>query len=134
MNHSGNDLDKVKLQSVTSTILLLELFVIQLVIAFNIAIALCGFYLAWRIWLIKRALATAAIVLTAWERNTHRVLDLAITPELILRRQQATVSLRERYALLELQIRQLQKIFAIALTGLRLLLRGRWRRRLPRIR
>lgn len=111
-----------------------ELSVISLVITFNIAIALFCFYLAWRIWLVKRALATVAVVLTVWERNTHWALNPAIRPELILRGQQATASLRERYALLELQMQRLQRILAVALMGLRLLQRGRWRRRPPRIR
>ena len=104
---------------------------IQLVIGFNIAIALLGFYMAWRIWLVKRALAAATTALTSWERNTHRVLNPEITPELILRGQQATASLRERYARLEHQIQQLQKIFSMALLALRLLQRGGRRRRKP---
>ncbi|MEO0984499.1 MAG: hypothetical protein AAFY20_03015 [Cyanobacteria bacterium J06639_14] len=108
---------------------------IQLVISLNIVIALLGFYVAWRIWLFKRALTAAAIAIASWERNTHRALDPEITPELILRGQQATSSLRERYARLEYQMQKLQKIFSLALVALRLLQRGnRRRRKLLRIR
>lgn len=107
---------------------------IQLVIVINIAIALLGFYVAWRIWLVKQALATAASVLASWERNTHWALNPERTPDLILRGQQATASLREGYARLEYQMQQLQKIFAIALIGLRLLQRGGRRRRPIRLR
>ena len=108
---------------------------IQLVIGINIAIALFGFYIAWRIWLVKRALTTAAIALTAWERNTHRVLNPERTPDRLLRGQRATASLREKYVRLDYQLQQLRKIFAIALIGLRLLQRrGRPRRKLWRLR
>jgi hypothetical protein len=108
--------------------------VIQLVISLNIAIALFGFYLAWRIWRVKRVLTAATVALTAWERNTHRALNPDITPALILRGQIATASLRDRYARLEKQLYQLQRIFSLASLGLRLwraggLGRRRWSRR-----
>ena len=94
---------------------------IKLVIGMNIAIALCGFYLAWRIWQVKRELTSITVALTAWESHIHRALNPDATPKLILRGQQAMVSARERYARLLAQVHQLQRIFLITLRVLRVL-------------
>ncbi|MBE7381086.1 MAG: hypothetical protein F6J95_006720 [Leptolyngbya sp. SIO1E4] len=108
---------------------------IQVVIGLNIAIALFGFYVAWRIWRVRQALAGFAVMLAAWERHTHWALNPDRTPDLILRGQQATASLRERYGRLEAQLQQFRRILALALLGLRLLRSGgRRRRRLLRLR
>ncbi|NER80893.1 MAG: hypothetical protein F6K42_15250 [Leptolyngbya sp. SIO1D8] len=107
---------------------------IQLVISLNVAIALCGFYIAWRIWLVKRTLGAVATMLAAWERNTHRTLNPERTPDLILKGQQATKSLRGRYARIEQQLQHLRQILAIALMGVRLLQVGGRRRKRSRIR
>lgn len=94
---------------------------IQLVTGLNIAIACCGFYVAWRIWSIKQTLATVVAMLTIWEQNTHQVLNPETTPALILRGQQGTASLRVRYARFNYQLKQLRRLFSIVLVGLRLL-------------
>lgn len=64
---------------------------------------------------------SVTVVLTSWERNTHRVLNPNRTPDWILQGQQATVSARQKYADLEKQLQQLQQIFSVALIGVRLL-------------
>lgn len=102
---------------------------IAFVIGLNIAIALLGFYLTWRIWQVKRALTATTVVLTAWERQTHEALDPSHTPEMILRGQQAAAFTRQRYVRLQQQIHQLQRIFMIALLVLRTTQRFRKGRR-----
>ncbi|MGD1943982.1 MAG: hypothetical protein ACFB0G_22020 [Leptolyngbyaceae cyanobacterium] len=97
---------------------------IQLVIGLNVAIALLGFGLAWRIWRLKRTLTSASVVITAWERHVHRLLDPQIAPALILQGQRATASTRQRYFQLQRQLQQLQRIFSIALMILRFWPRG----------
>ncbi|MDB9526860.1 hypothetical protein PN498_12745 [Oscillatoria sp. CS-180] len=106
---------------------------IKLVIGFNLVIALFGFYVAWRIWQMKRWLMSFTVVLTSWERNTHRVLNPERTPELILRGQQATAASRQKFAQLARQLQQLQQILAVALIGIRLF-RARTQRQHSRIR
>ena len=92
---------------------------IQLVIGLNVAIALLGFGLAWRIWRLKRTLTSASVVIDAWERHVQCLLDSQTTPALILQGQRATASTRQRYFQLQRQLQQLQRIFAIALMILR---------------
>lgn len=97
-------------------------------------ISLCGFYLAWRLWRTTRALTSAVIALTRWEQQVHRILDIERTPRLIKQGQQAVASLRQRRDRLEHQIRQLQRILAVIVTGVRLLSReSRQHRRFFRI-
>lgn len=99
---------------------------IKLVIGVNVAIALLGFYLAWRIWQAKQTLRSATIALTAWERSVHNALDPDQMPTLILRGSQTTASVRRRYADWQTQLRQLQKILAISLVVLRLFQQRGW--------
>ena len=97
---------------------------IQLVIGLNVAIALLGFGLAWRIWRIKRTLTSATVVVAAWERHVHRLIDPQTAPALILQGQRVTASTRQRYLQLQRQLQQLQRIFSIALMILRFWPRG----------
>ncbi len=88
--------------------------VVQFVIGVNCAIALFGFFVAWRIWQIKRALTQATIALTAWEQTVHRALNPDLLPPYLLQGQHATAELRDRYARLHAQLQQLNRIFSLA--------------------
>jgi hypothetical protein len=106
--------------------------VIAFVIGLNVTFALFGFYVAWRLWQIKQALAAAADAVLQWEYNTHRGLNPEVTPKAILLGQQGTAALRQRYASVQRQLQQLQRIFAVFLMGLRVLQPLRRRGRSPR--
>jgi hypothetical protein len=103
---------------------------VELVVGVNIAIALLGFYLAWRIWQAKQTLRAASLALTAWERSIRDALASDQTPALVLEGQQATASMRRHYAHWQTQLRQLQKILGISLIVLRLLQQKGWLRQL----
>lgn len=103
---------------------------IKLVIGLNIAIALFGFYLAWRIWRVKRVLTSATVALTSWERSLHQALNTDNLPTSLLQTRRATALTRKRYARLLAQLQQLQRIFAIALLVMRVVQRGVKQRRI----
>ena len=96
------------------------------VIGLNSAIALIGFYLAWRIWQAKRALTAATVMLDAWERDVR----LAIHPpnegaDIILEGRKKIAETRSKYARFREQVQQLQQIFWVTLWGLRLMQQAR---------
>lgn len=97
---------------------------IKFVIGLNIAIALFGFYLAWRIWRVKQVLTLATVALTSWERSLHQALSTDNLPTSLLQTRQATALTRKRYARLLAQLQQLQRIFAITLLIMRVAQRG----------
>lgn len=92
-------------------------------------ISLCGFYLGWRLWRTTCALTSAVTALTQWEQQVRRILDTERTPRLIRQGQQAVASLRQKRDRLEHQIRQLQRILAIVVTGVRLFSKSTRQRR-----
>lgn len=88
---------------------------ITVVVIINISIALFNFYLAWRIWKIRRRIAQAAKVIAKAERSTYNVLHAA--PNVISRGQKGTSALRDRYSQLAVQIQRLQQILGLLYLG-----------------
>ncbi|MDY6783618.1 MAG: hypothetical protein SW833_13930 [Cyanobacteriota bacterium] len=83
------------------------------VILINICVAAFNFYLAWKLWKLRGAIATVSEMLVVAERNTHAVLSRA--PQFVLTRQQGTRVLRQRYRHTQLQLQQVQQILALFL-------------------
>jgi hypothetical protein len=104
--------------------------VIKFVIGLNIAIALLGFYVAWRIWHVRRELTSITVALSTWESRLHQALGPEAVPKLMLHNQQAIALTRQRYTRLLTQMHQLQRIFTLALMALRLWQKGagQWRK------
>ncbi|MFB2834642.1 hypothetical protein [Floridanema evergladense] len=84
---------------------------IVIVIAINILIALFNFYLAWRIWKIRRTIAGATRAILAADRNTYNVLHSA--PKTISVGQKGANTLREQYQKLEIQLEKLGQVLGI---------------------
>ncbi|HEY9886950.1 MAG TPA: hypothetical protein V6D02_01015 [Candidatus Obscuribacterales bacterium] len=103
---------------------------INLIIGLNVAIALAGFYLAWRLWQVKRALTAATVAIATWERHAQQALQAKQTPALMLQSRDALHLSRVRYGRLRAQLHQMQRIFAIAVQVLRIVSLGaqRWGR------
>ncbi len=91
------------------------------IVVANLAIAAFNFYLAWRVWRLRRALAAATRGLLSAEASTHSVLYPA--PGYIIIGQRGTRQLRDRYAQLDVQLARLRRLVAILL-----LLPKLWRR------
>ncbi|HAX75326.1 MAG TPA: hypothetical protein DCY88_05685 [Cyanobacteria bacterium UBA11372] len=96
---------------------------IALVVIFNTLIALLNFYIAWRVWKIRRVLAGATKAILAADRNTYNVLHPA--PRAIARGQKGTLALRKQYGKLEKQIERLVEIVALIRLGLGVLAQRR---------
>lgn len=75
----------------------------------NLLISTASFYLAWKIWRLRRVLKQATKTLTRVERRTYWVLHDA--PELVIKGKTGTRHLRKSYSKLESQLRQLEQIF-----------------------
>ncbi|MFB2879218.1 hypothetical protein [Floridanema aerugineum] len=84
---------------------------IVIVITINILIALFNFYLAWRIWKIRRTIAKATRAILAADRNTYKVLHSA--PKTITVGQKGAKTLREQYQKLEIQLEKLGQVLGI---------------------
>jgi len=81
---------------------------IAIVITINILIALFNFYLAWRIWKIRRTIAGATRAILAADRNTYNVLHSA--PKTITVGQKGAKTAREQYQKLEIQLEKLGQV------------------------
>ncbi|WP_446367684.1 hypothetical protein [Coleofasciculus sp. G3-WIS-01] len=81
------------------------------VVIFNLLISLFGFYLAWRIWKLRRVLAAAADIVALAERSTYRVLHGA--PQAISRGQIGVHGLKKRYQHLEFQLQRVQRVLMV---------------------
>lgn len=97
---------------------------IPIIVTLNLMIALflCG--VAVWMWALRRRLARTADWLTRAERACHRVLRRA--PAEVLQRQVRAKQWRDRYGLLQYQVRQAQQALALVRVGLSLW-RGGWR-------
>lgn len=97
---------------------------IPLVIGLNLAIALGGFWVAWRLWQLRRTLTAATVALTTLEQEARLALspDQAAAP--ILQGRDAIMLTRTRYRRLQRQLQQLQQIFGATVVILRLVRRG----------
>lgn len=84
---------------------------VTVVVVLNTFIALINFYIAWRVWKIRRVVAGAAKAILAAERSTYKVLHGA--PNAISKGQTGVSAVRSRYQQLELQIQQVQQIVAL---------------------
>ena len=78
------------------------------VIVLNLLISAASFYLAWKIWQLRRVLRVATKTLARAERSTHQVFHRA--PESIVRGKSGTRSLRDRYQRLEIQLQRLEQM------------------------
>lgn len=83
------------------------------VILINVMVAAFNFYLAWKLWKLRGAIARFAEMLVVAERNTHRVLSRA--PQFVLTRRQGTRNLRQRYRYTQRQLQQVRQILAVFL-------------------
>jgi hypothetical protein len=81
------------------------------VVILNLLISLFGFYLAWRIWKLRRVLAAAADLVSRAEQSTYRVLHGA--PQAISRGQLGVHGLKKRYQHLEFQLQRVQRVLMV---------------------
>ena len=109
-----------------------KMVVMPLVIGLNLAIALCGFYVAWRLWRLRRTLAAATVALTMLEQEAQLALRPDQASAQILQGRDAIVLTRTRYQRMQRQLRQLRQIFGMTAIILRLVSSDRWPRRLTR--
>ncbi|MEG4109796.1 hypothetical protein [Microcoleus sp. S13_C5] len=96
------------------------------VVIINILISLVCFYIAAKVWKIRRTIARLEIRIAAIERCSSNV--LSTSPDFLGKRQQGTRQLRRRYQQLELQLEQVQQL--LGLLGLGRMLWSRRDRRL----
>ncbi|MEG4065858.1 hypothetical protein QUA42_00655 [Microcoleus sp. Pol11C2] len=96
------------------------------VVIINILISVVCFYIAARVWKIRRTIARLELRIAAIERCSRNV--LSTTPDFLGKRQQGTRQLRRRYQQLELQLQQVQQL--LGLLGLGRMLWSRRDRRL----
>ncbi len=94
---------------------------VTVVVIINMLISLMLFYVAWRVWQLKRRLVKIADTLTAAERSTHAVLHRA--PNAIYKGQQNVHNLRQTNQALEQQIQQVRQIFRLLIFGQQVWLR-----------
>lgn len=92
------------------------------VVIINLLISLVCFYIAAKVWKIRRTIARLEIAIAAMERSSSNV--LSTSPEFLGKRQQGTLQLRRRYQQLELQLQQVQQLLGLLGLG-----RTLWRRR-----
>lgn len=92
------------------------------VVVLNTLIALINFYIAWRVWKIRRTLAGVTKGILAAVSNTYNVLHPA--PKAIYMGQKGTRTLRKQYQQYEIQLERLGQILALIRLGL-----GVWGRR-----
>jgi hypothetical protein len=90
-------------------------------------ISLLLFYVAWRIWQLRRRLANIANILIAADLSSYAVLHEA--PKAIYRRQENIYKTRLVNQTLQLQIQQFRQIFGLLLLGQQL-----WRRYFHKLR
>ncbi|MEG5036309.1 hypothetical protein [Microcoleus sp. AT3-D2] len=96
------------------------------VVIINLLISLVCFYIAAKVWKIRRTIARLEIRIAAIERCSSNI--LSTSPDFLCKRQQGTRQLRGRYQQLELQLEQVQQV--LGLLGLGRMLWSRRNRRL----
>ena len=102
---------------------------IQLVIGINVAIALVGFGVAWRLWRLKQTLVSATVALDTLEQEARTALSPDQAPAQLAAGREAIAFARTRYRRLRQQLQQLQQIFGTAVMVLRWVQRVRPRPR-----
>ncbi|MEG5057789.1 hypothetical protein QUB60_05620 [Microcoleus sp. A2-C5] len=91
------------------------------VVIINLMISVVCFYIATRVWKIRRTIARLEIRITAMERCSSNV--LAKSPNFFAKRQQGAHQLRRDYQQLELQLQQVQQLLRLLGLGRMLWLR-----------
>jgi hypothetical protein len=84
---------------------------VTVVVIFNLLISLLGFYIAWRIWKLRRVLGAAADIVARAERSTYQVLHGA--PQAISKGQIGVHGLKKRYQQLEFQLQRVQRVLMV---------------------
>ena len=79
----------------------------------NFCLAAFNFYLAWKLWKLRGAIARFAEMLFVAERNIHNLLTHA--PQCVLTGKQGTQVVRQRYRLTQLQLQQTRRLLALCL-------------------
>ena len=92
------------------------------VVIINLMISLVCFYIAARVWKIRRRIARFEFQIAAMERRSSNVLSKS--PDFFGKRQQGARQLRRNYQQLELQLQQVQQLLGLLGLG-----RTLWRRR-----
>ncbi|MEG4007893.1 hypothetical protein QUA21_20285 [Microcoleus sp. Pol1B3] len=96
------------------------------VVIINLLISVVCFYIAAKVWKMRRTIARLEIRIAAIQRCSSNVLSMS--PDFLGKRQQGTRQLRLRYQQLELQLQQVQQL--LGLLGLGRMLWSRRDRRL----
>ncbi|MEG4348940.1 hypothetical protein QUA74_04250 [Microcoleus sp. LAD1_D3] len=81
------------------------------VVIINLLISLVGFYIAAKVWKIRRTIARLEMRIEAMERSSSKV--LSTSPDFLGKRQQGTRQVRRRYQQLELQLQQVQQLLGL---------------------
>jgi prefoldin subunit 5 len=97
------------------------------VVIINLLISGVCFYIAAKVWKIRRTIARLEIRIAKMERCSSNV--LSTSPDFLGKRQQGTRQLRRRYQQLELQLQQVQQLLGLLGFG-----RMLWSRRDRRLR
>ena len=92
------------------------------VVIINLLISGVCFYIAAKVWKIRRTIARLEIRIAGMERRSSKV--LSTSPGFLAKRQQGALQLRRRYQQLELQLQQVQQLLGLLGLG-----RTLWRRR-----
>jgi hypothetical protein len=86
-----------------------------LVCIINTVISLILFYVAWRLWQLRRVLAGVANNLAVYERSTYAALHGA--PAAISTGQRSIRNLRQRKEPLRLQVQRVRQVFSLLTIG-----------------
>ncbi|MEG4230592.1 hypothetical protein QUA40_00520 [Microcoleus sp. Pol11C3] len=81
------------------------------VVIINLLISVVCFYIAAKVWKIRRTIARLEIRIAGMERRSSNVLSMS--PGFLAKRQQGTRQLRRRYQQLELQLQQVQQFLGL---------------------
>jgi hypothetical protein len=92
------------------------------VVIINVLISLVCFYIAAKVWKVRRILEGLETRIVAMNRCTSNILNQS--PDFLGKRQQSARQLRRNYLQLELQLQQVQQLLGLLGLGRRL-----WRRR-----
>jgi hypothetical protein len=90
---------------------------LAIVVTFNVGIALCCCFAAWKVWQLRCSLARIADTLQVVERNTEQLLRGA--PQAMSNGQISIRQFRKRYRQLGIQWQQVQQMLRL-LNGLQL--------------
>lgn len=84
---------------------------LTVVLVLNLLIAGLCWYVAWRVWQLRRALAKVTAALVVAERCTHQVLQGA--PDFLMQGQTGAYQLRNQYQQVLLRLQQVKQILSL---------------------